>query len=397
MYKRTQYHILLERLQEPRQFIQAIAGPRQIGKSTMVKQVLNDCNIPFMIDTADGVEADNEGWISDLWESARSRMRLTGADEYILVIDEIHKIKRWSEYVKKEWDKDTFNDVNIKVVILGSSRLLLKSGLNESLAGRFELIRMSHWSYDEMKEAFDWNIEQYIYFGGYPGSAKLISNENRWKRYVRDSIMLPSIEKDILLTKTIYKPALMKQLFMLGCSYSGEELSLNKMLGQLQDAGNVTTLASYLDTLSEAGLLCGLQKFANDNARKYNSIPKLMVYNPALFTVQMGNGFLEEATDPKRWGRWVETAVGAHLLCYAEEYNYNVYYWRNNSMEVDFIVVSGKQIIAIEVKSGRRTTNEGLPAFREQFKPQTSFIVGSGGIPVEEFLGLSPKSLFNVR
>lgn len=197
-------------------------------------------------------------------------MRLTGEKEFLLVIDEIHKIKNWSEYVKREWDDDTFHNLNLKVIILGSSRLLLKSGLNESLAGRFELIRMSHWSYPEMHAAFGWSLEQYIYFGGYPGSAGLIDNEARWKSYVRDAIMMPSIEKDVLLTKTIYKPALMKQLFLLGCGYSGEELSLNKMIGQLQDAGNVTTLASYLDTLSEAGLLCGLQKYANDEARKYS-------------------------------------------------------------------------------------------------------------------------------
>lgn len=394
MYKRPQYKVLLERVKEPRRFIQAIAGPRQIGKSTMVKQVLEDCGIPYLIDSADGIDANDSDWISDLWESARSRMRLTGAKEFLLVIDEIHKIKNWSEYVKREWDDDTFHNLNLKVIILGSSRLLLKSGLNESLAGRFELIRMSHWSYPEMHAAFGWTLEQFIYFGGYPGSAGLIDNEARWKSYVRDAIMMPSIEKDVLLTKTIYKPALMKQLFLLGCSYSGEELSLNKMIGQLQDAGNVTTLASYLDTLSEAGLLCGLQKYANDEARKYNSVPKLMVYNPALFTVQSGKGFLNEATDPKRWGRWVETAVGAHLLCYADEYDYRVYYWRQSQLEVDFVVSNGESVIAIEVKSGRRTMNDGLPAFRQQFHPYSSFIVGSGGIPVEEFLGISPQALF---
>lgn len=374
-------------------FIQAIVGPRQVGKSTMVKQVLQDCGIPYLIDTADGVDENDEGWVGNLWESARTRMRLTHATEYLLVIDEVHKLRNWSELVKREWDSDSFHDLNLKVIILGSSRLLLKSGLSESLAGRFELIRMSHWSYREMKDAFGWSLEQYIYFGSYPGAARLIADEPRWKRYVRDAIVMPSIEKDVLLTKTIYKPALMKQLFVLGCSYSGEELSLNKMLGQLQDAGNVTTLASYLDTLSEAGLLCGMHKYANDNARKYKSIPKLMVYNPALFTVQSGKGFLAEATDPKRWGRWVETAVGAHLLCSAEECGFQVYYWRQEAKEVDFVIQGGEKLIAIEVKSGRRTTNEGLPEFRKKFHPQSAFVVGSGGMPVEEFLCIPPKDL----
>lgn len=375
-------------------FIQAIVGPRQVGKSTMVKQVLEEIDIPYTFESADAVDPNDRGWIANMWESARARMRFGNLNEYLLVIDEVHKIDDWSNLVKKEWDADTFHNVNLKVVVLGSSRLLLKSGLNESLAGRFELIRMTHWSYPEMRDAFGWSLEQYIYFGGYPGSAPLIGNESRWKRYVKDAIVNPSIEKDVLQTKIIYKPALIKQLFELGCSYSGEELSLNKMVGQLQDAGNVTTLASYLETLSEAELLCGMQKYANDQARKYNSIPKLMTYNPALFTIQVGKGFENEAVTPKRWGRWVETTVGANILCHAEEYDYKVYYWRENSLEVDFILQKEDKLIAIEVKSGRRTTNDGLPAFRDKFHPFSAFVVGSGGVPVDEFLLISPDKLF---
>ena len=394
MYKRYQFNLLKERLKEPRRFIQAIVGPRQIGKSTMIKQVLEEVDIPYTFESADAIDSNDKSWIAGLWESVRARMRFGDLKEYLLVIDEIHKINDWSNQVKREWDNDTFRNVNIKVVVLGSSRLLLKSGLNESLAGRFELVRMTHWSYQEMRDAFGWSLEQYIYFGGYPGSAPLIGDESRWRRYVKDAIVNPSIEKDVLLTKIIYKPVLIKQLFELGCTYSGEELSLNKMIGQLQDAGNVTTLASYLGTLSEAELLCGMQKYANDQVRKYSSIPKLMVFNPALFTVQAGKGFENEVVNPKRWGRWVETAVGAYLICHAEEFDYKVYYWREESLEVDFIIQKEDQLIAIEVKSGRRTTNKGLPAFRDKFHPVAAFVVGSGGIPVEEFLLMSPNKLF---
>lgn len=188
------------------------------------------------------------------------------------------------------------------------------------------------------------------------------------------------------MTKTVYKPALMKQLFELGCAYSGKELSLNKMLGQLQDAGNVTTLASYLTTLEESRLLCGMHKYAQDNARKYNSVPKLMVYNTALFSVQCGMSFNKAFTEPKVWGRWVESAVGAYLLNNAEEYDYRLYYWRERDDEVDFIIDSDNKRIAIEVKSGRRTDNEGLSEFRKRFNPYMSFVVGSGGVPLEEFL-----------
>ena len=386
MFERAQIGELKQRILEPRNKIQVISGPRQVGKSTMVKQVLQDVTIPYMFVSADNIDHANTSWIGEMWATARARMKVAKDEEYLLVIDEVHKLDNWSEAVKKEWDEDTFNDLNMKVVILGSSRLLLKDGLTESLAGRYELIRMPHWSYSEMHEAFGMDIDQYIYFGGYPGGAMYIKNERRWHNYIKDSIVAPAIERDVVQTKTVYKPALMKQLFELGCAYSSEELSLNKMVGQLQDAGNVTTLAGYLTTLDESRLLCGLMKYASDNARKYNSVPKLMVYNTALFFFFFGVNFKKAFTTPKLWGRWVESAVGAYLLNQADEYDYKLYYWRERDDEVDFIIDYNRQCIAIEVKSGRRINNEGLGVFRDKFHPIQSFIVGSGGIPLEEFL-----------
>ena len=393
MYKRPQFNELKSRLSEARDKIQTISGPRQVGKSTMIKQVLQETDIPYLSVTADNVPKTDTFWISEMWSSARARMKATKASEFLLVIDEVHKLNNWSEAIKKEWDEDTRNNINMKVVILGSSRLLLKDGLTESLAGRFELIRMPHWSYNEMLESFGLDLEQFIYFGGYPGGAKYVHDERRWRKYIKDSIVAPAIERDILTTKTIYKPALMRQLFDLGCAYSSKELSLNKMLGQLQDVGNVTTLANYLNTLGEARLLCGLQKYARDEARKYNSVPKLMVYNTALLTAQTNTTFHKTFTTPNLWGRWVESAVGAHLLNQADEYDYKLYYWRENNDEVDFIVESGEQQIAIEVKSGRRSTNNGLKVFSDKFHPQQSFVVGTDGIPVEEFLTWNMENL----
>jgi len=395
MYRRSQFDELAARLAEPLRMIQVVSGPRQVGKSTMVKQVLQETTIPNMLVSADGVPKGNTAWIGEVWDTARARMRVGRHTEYLLAIDEVHKIDNWSEEVKKQWDADTFNDVNMKIILLGSSRLLLKDGLTESLAGRYELIRMPHWSYREMHDAFGVDVEHYIFFGGYPGGAQLTVNESRWRRYIKDSIIAPAIERDILMTKTIYKPELMKQLFELGCTYSGEEISLTKLLGQLQDAGNVTTLANYLTTLNESQLLCGLQKYANDNARKYNSVPKLCVYNTSLLSALSGVTFEKVYTAPSEWGRWVESAVGAHILNYAEEHDYKVYYWRDSNKEVDFVIESNRQCIAIEVKSGRRTTNAGLPEFVERFHPKQSFVIGSGGIPVEEFLLWNISELLN--
>ena len=402
-YIRKQFVTLKERIIEPRKFMQVVAGPRQVGKSTLVGQVLEQISIAHVTEVADGVDPKDSDWIHRVWEAARATMMIRSIEEYLLVIDEVQKIDNWSEIVKREWDADTRNRLNLKVILLGSSRLLLKKGLTESLAGRYELIRMPHWSLQEMQDAFGVTLDEYIYFGGYPGPAHIIKDERRWRKYIKDSLVAPAIEKDVVMTSNIYKPALMKQLFELGCSYSAEILSLTKLMGQLQDAGNVTTLASYLEILDECALLTALQKYAKDEARKRGSIPKYQVYNNALLTAYKGRSFVTDRTDTKAWGRWVESAVGAHLLSMADELDYDVYYWREPSRnknekdkEVDFIIDNGGEVIAIEVKSGRRGMNAGLPDFVEMFKPKKSLVVGTGGVSLEDFLGCDVETLLDI-
>lgn len=402
-YIRQQSKILKERILEQRKFIQVVAGPRQVGKSTLVLQVLKQLSISYSYETADAVDANDTDWIHRVWEAARTTMMLQGVQEYLLVVDEVQKIENWSEAVKREWDSDTRNTVNLKLVLLGSSRLLLRKGLTESLAGRYELIRMPHWSYSEMRDAFGFSLDEYIYYGGYPGSAHLIHDERRWRKYIKDSLVEPAIQKDVIMTSNIYKPALMEQLFELGCSYSAEILSLTKLMGQLQDAGNVTTLASYLKILDECALITALYKYANDEARKRSSIPKYQVYNNALLTAYKGRGYSVDRTDTKVWGRWVESAVGTHLLNMADELDYDVYYWREPSrsktdadMEVDFIISCGGELTAIEVKSGRRGMNSGLPAFASAFHPKRSLVVGTGGVSLEVFLGCDLRKLLEI-
>ena len=384
-----------ERIEEPRKFIQVIAGPRQVGKTTLVNQVLRQIELAYAVEVADGVDAKDTDWIRRVWDSARTAMLFRKEKEYLLVIDEIQKIANWSEAVKKEWDEDTRKGVNLKVVLLGSSRLLLKKGLTESLAGRYELIRLGHWRYQEMRDAFGFTLDEYVYFGGYPGPAHLIRNERRWKKYVKDSLVAPAIDKDVIMTSNIYKPALMKRLFERGCGYSAEILSLTKLIGQLQDAGNVTTLAGYLEILNQCSLLAALQKYARDDARKYNSIPKYQVYNNALMTAYKGQTFEKDRTDPKVWGRWVESAVGAYLLSMAEELDYQLYYWREGDDEVDFIIANGGESVAIEVKSGRRGMNSGLPKFVKAFQPKLSFVVGTSGVSLEDFLSSDLDALIH--
>lgn len=385
-YKRKQYDVVMERIKESRLHIQVLMGPRQVGKSTLMDQVLSEIDMPYYLYNADGVDPNDSDWISRIWQAVRNAMLLSQSKEALLVIDEIQKIENWSEIVKREWDLDTRNKLNLKVVLLGSSRLMLRKGLTESLAGRFEIIRMGHWSYKEMHEAFGTTIDEWIYYGGYPGAQRYTTNFTRWRNYIKDSLVAPSIEKDVIMTANIYKPALMKQLFELGCSYSSELLSLTKILGQLQDAGNVTTLATYLSILDECNLLVGLYKYANDEARKRQSIPKLQVYNNALLTAYRGNGYEKDRIDPQVWGRWVESAIGAYLLDVAIENDCNLYYWRDKNDEVDYILECRGAVLAIEVKSGRRSMNSGLPKFNERYKPYNIIVVGTNGISLEDFL-----------
>lgn len=394
MFVRQQYSILKERLEEPRKFIQVVSGPRQVGKSTLVTQVMNDVTVPYDMENADGIDATDGAWIGRVWQSVRMTMQLRQEPEHILVIDEVQKLNNWSEIVKREWDYDTLHGINIKVILLGSSRLLTRKGLTESLAGRYELIRIGHWSFAEMNTAFGYSLEQYIYYGGYPGPASMINDERRWKRYIKDSLVAPAIEKDVIMTSNIYKPALMKQVFELGCAYSSELLSLSKMVGQLQDAGNVTTIANYIDILRQCELLCGLQKYSVDNARRYNSVPKFQVFNNALLTAYKGRSFEKDCTDTKVWGRWVESAVGAHLISRADELGYSVYYWRERNDEVDFVVTCQDKCYAIEVKSGRRSMNSGLPAFNVKFSPTSAFVVGTQGVSLYDFLTSDLENLF---
>lgn len=394
MFKRAEYHTIKARLKEPRKFIQIVTGPRQVGKSTVVKQVLNDLNIPFKLFSADNVPATNPAWVSNCWAAVRSLMENHGYRSMILVIDEIQKISNWSEVVKKEWDDDTFNDREIKVLLLGSSRIMLEKGLSESLAGRFEEIRMSHWSYYEMRKCFGFSLNQYLFYGGYPGAASLIYDEDRYQQYIQSSIIDATINKDILMDTPIGKPALLRQTFELGAAYSGHILSLNKMLGSLQDAGNTATLAGYINILGESGLLCGLQKYSVDTARQKASIPKFQVFNNALKTVFSPLSFEQALLDRREWGHIFESGIGAYLISQAFALRFDVFYWRDRNDEVDFILRKKGMVIAIEVKSNAQKNTVGLNKFVETYKPKTAFIVGDGGISAEEFLSMDLKKLF---
>jgi uncharacterized protein len=395
MFERSYTKALLNRLEdEPRRFIQVLFGPRQVGKTTIVRQCIAQTTLPFHIASADGVMAAQSEWIQQQWEIARLKARQPEHASSILIIDEIQKIDNWAEFVKKEWDADTLEGLSIKVVLLGSSRLMLQKGLTESLAGRFETTYVGHWSFAEMNQAFGLSPEEFAWFGAYPGAAALISQEDRWKEYIKDALIETSISKDILMLSSIDKPALLKRLFEIGCSYSGQIVAYNKVMGQLTDAGNTTTLAHYLRLLDSAGLLGGLEKFSPDIIRQRGSSPKFQVHNTALLAALSSSHFEQIRQQPAKWGRVAESAIGAHLLNSSIGAPYRLYYWRDRNDEVDFVLQWGEDCIGIEVASGSDHKTKGMAAFQKRFRPKRVYLTGKEGIPWQEMLNIDPRDLF---
>ncbi len=387
-FQREQVELLAGRLDEPRRFLQVVAGPRQVGKTTLVQQVLAQSSVASVYASADEPALKGATWLAAQWERARLVAERAGEPGAILALDEVQKVPHWSETVKRLWDEDTRFGRRLQVVILGSAPLLMQQGLTESLAGRFEVVRLPHWSFAEMRDAFGFTIEKYLLFGGYPGAAPLVGEAERWRRYILDALVETTISRDVLLLTRVDKPALLRRLFELGCRYSGQVLSYTKMLGQLQDAGNTTTLAHYLELLAGAGMLTGIPKYAGQAVRRRASSPKLQVFNTALLTAQ--SGLLPEAAraDREFWGRLTESAVGAHLVNAAVGGSCEVFYWRERNREVDFVVRAGDVVVAFEVKSGRSPAAlPGMAAFIKAFAATRTLLVGGNGIPLEEFLG----------
>lgn len=381
------FDTVVARLTERRARIQVLVGPRQTGKTTLVRQVLEAVDLPAHYASADQPTLQDRGWLQTQWEIGRLRARGESRGA-LLVLDEAQKITAWSEVVKRLWDEDTADGLSLRVVLLGSAPMLVRRGLTESLAGRFELLRVPHWSFQEMRMAFGFDLDRYLYFGGYPGAADLVTDRERWARYVSDALIETTLSRDVLLMTRVLKPALLRQVFALGCDYSGQIVSYQKMVGQLQDAGNTTTVAHYLDLLAGSGLVAGLPKFSGSRVRQRGSSPKLVALNTGLISAlsPLGPQATRERAD--LWGRLVESAVGAHLVNTASGPGTGISYWRDRGDEVDFVVARGDAVVALEVKSGRRSREpvRGLQRFRDTYPHARTLIVGSGGILLEDFL-----------
>lgn len=396
MYQRRHLNILTSRMAEPRRRMQIVMGPRQVGKSTLVGQFTEATSVPFDFFAADGVNRFDSSWIPNKWQQVRMRMDIHSEQEHILIIDEVQKIRGWSEQVKKEWDEDSRSHRNLKVILLGSSRLLLQKGLEESLEGRFETIKMGYWDWQEMHEAFGFSMDEYVYFGGFPGLAPDIQDEDRWRNLMEDSIISPILTRDILEIEEIRNPALLRQVFELACIESAKELSLTKMQGTM-NSGTVPTIKNYLDILNKSMIVQPLQNYSPSRVKEKQSVPKMQVFNNA-FRNRFGTFSFDEArVDPAEWGRLVESAVGAHLANRAMTDDYELFYWRNERrQECDYVLRKGQALVAIEVKSGSVDKTVGFEKFKEQFADNVTaaFIVGPHALPLDDFFIMDLKSLF---
>lgn len=383
MHRRAISFKLEQRLTEERAFIQIVSGPRQTGKTTAVNQAVRASGLPYRYATADGLAVPPMPWLESEWEQARSLARSGPA---VLVLDEVQKVKGWSEVVKRLWDEDTWGGVPLLVVLTGSSSLLLQKGYSESLSGRYEVLRSTHWSLAEMADAFGYTLEDYLLLGGYPGASRLVGDEDRWQEYMRDSIIEATLSRDVLQMEEVRKPALLRSLFLLGAQYSAQELSYRKMLGQLDDRGNTVTLAHYLELLSQAGLLCGLPKYEGKDLSAHASSPRLLAYDPSLMTATWSEPRDRLLGVPENRGHLVESAVGARLLARSALERFRLFWWREGIREVDFVLERGGSLIAIEVKSGRVRPTGGMEEFRRRHPAARPLVVGDVNSPIEAML-----------
>src|SRR3989338_4643406 len=384
MFKRSITNTIIARLSEKRKFIQIILGPRQVGKPTAIRQATQELPYPSVYALADLPIPPDHEFIAQNWNEARKQAK--GGQRVILVLDEIQKIGGWSNVVKKFWDEDTHEGRDIQVVLLGSSALMIQKKLPESLAGRFEIIRFTHWSYMECREAFGCGLEDYLFYGSYPGGYALMNEETRWKQFVTDSLVETAITRDIMFLADVQKPVLLRKLLYLGCEFGGQVLSYGKILGDLNDAGSKITLMNYQKYLEAAFLMGGLQAWKGKGILRQKSSPKWLPLNTALMTALSTKSKKEMMNDKKIYGRLVEVAIGAYLYNQALVNGYEIYYWREGDIEVDFVVRFGEKLLGIEVKTGFEYGGKAFDIFKKRYPKARTLLIGEYGVNVEKFL-----------
>jgi predicted AAA+ superfamily ATPase len=352
---RLSYHacrtLLVERLRAPAPGrIQLLSGPRQVGKTTLLLELAEELGAAALYAPADAPEAVLPGFWERLWDQAEEVAGKAG--RAVVLLDEAHLVPDWAGRLKGVWDRLRRKKLPIQIVATGSSALRLASGSRESLAGRFERITLTHWSAASLAQVFKLSPEvaalTIVEEGSYPGAFELRSDRARWSAYLRDAIVGPAIGRDILALAAVRRPALLRQVFGACASSPAQIVSLQKIQGQLQDAGALETIAHYLALLEEAYLVAPIQKYAARAARRRNAPPKLVTLSNALSAAVDPRGAPSQKAEPDRFGAWVENACLAHAWNAGQQ----VSYWREEPLEVDGILEGSWGSWAIEVKTG---------------------------------------------
>ncbi len=334
--------LLTQRLAEPPSGrVQLLAGPRQVGKTTLLLALSLKRRTTSQYLAADSPEASLPAAWERLWQRAEEIAKDKGRATVFL--DEVHLFSQWSQRLKAQLDRVRRFKLPIHVVATGSSALLMGEGLRESLAGRFERLTLSHWSVSEAKRLLklgDKAADIVVRYGSYPGALPLRRDALRFRAYMRDAIIEPAISKDVLALALVKKPALLRQVFAVASSSPAQIVSLQKLQGQLQDKGALETLRHYLELLEEAFLVASLPKLSTQEFRQRASPPKLVVLNNALITTV--------ADSAAHVGAAVENA------CLASAWNagQTVRYWREEPHEVDGVLDGSWGSWAMEVKTG---------------------------------------------
>jgi len=332
---------LAKRWLDPHGLIQVFIGPRQIGKTTAADALADARHTVFF--SADAPAPPAVSLIEEQW----ARARAISTDERTLVLDEVQKIPGWSEVVKKLWDEDKRSKINLRVALLGSSALLIEKGLAESLTGRVEVNFFPHWTYSEVRQLAAVSVKQFAYLGGYPKAYSFGDDTERAISYIEQSIIEPTLGRDILSLHAVDKPALLRQLFWYVSKLPARIISFDKILGALQDRGNSATISHYAELLRLAFLVVPIFKFSAKVHRTKKSLPKWIFPNSALL-------IHTKATD-EEWGFLVENLVGGHILNISYGLpRVELMYWRDGDYEIDFVIEQNSEaLFALEVKSNR--------------------------------------------
>jgi len=341
---------LQRRLEEkPPIRLQLLVGPRQVGKTTLLLALEERYKSRAIYVSADTPEAGLPSWADGVWRRALDR---TGHDAAILLIDEIQYLPQWSHWLKARFDEVTRKKIPLHVVVTGSSSLKIGAGAKETMAGRFERLTLTHWGAADLTKFLgvsgDIAPERIVSHGGYPGAVTYWNDPARWRTYLRDSVIEPAIGRDILQLEVVRKPALLRQLFALAVAHPAEILSLEKIAGSLAEKGALETLAHYMELLSDAFLVAGLQRYAGDEIRRRRSPPKLVVLNNALLAGSRASSPPGTQSNPSEWGRWLENACIAFAINAGQE----AFYWREEPWEVDAVIRGSWGRWLLEVKSG---------------------------------------------